>query len=87
MGLNPEEGPDFLAVYINDVLVFSRTLEDHLGHLAMVMDHLQEAGLKLKPKKCCFIRQCRVSQSPDHCIWSPTESYSGTSGRRVRYSR
>ena len=24
MGLNPEEGPDFLAVCIDDVLVFSR---------------------------------------------------------------
>ena len=41
MGLNPEEGPDFLAVYINDVLVFSCTLEDHLSHLAMVMNRLQ----------------------------------------------
>lgn len=27
MCLNPEEGPDFLAVYIHDMLVFSRTLE------------------------------------------------------------
>lgn len=25
-GLNPEDGPDFVAVYIDDVLVFSRTL-------------------------------------------------------------
>ena len=57
MGLNPEEGPDFLAVYIDDVLVFSRTLEDHLRHLAAVMDRLQEVGLKLKPKKCHFIRR------------------------------
>ena len=57
MGLNPEEGPDFLAVYIDDVLVFSRTSEDYLRHLAAVMKWLQEVGLKLKPKKCCFIRQ------------------------------
>ena len=26
MGLNPAEGPDFVSVYIDDVLVFSRTL-------------------------------------------------------------
>ena len=57
VGLNSEEGPDFLPVYIDDVLVFSRALEDHLRHLAMVMDRLQEVGLKLKPKKCHFIRR------------------------------
>ena len=47
MGLNPEEGPDFLAVYIDDVLVFSRTLEDHMRHLSAVIHRLQEVGLNL----------------------------------------
>ena len=28
-GLNPEGGPDFVSVYIDDVLVISRTLEEH----------------------------------------------------------
>ena len=28
-GLNPEAGSDFVAVYIDDVLVFSRTIEEH----------------------------------------------------------
>ena len=35
-GLNPEVGPDFVSVYLDDVLVFSETLE-HLGHLCSVM--------------------------------------------------
>ena len=55
-GLNPE-GPDFVSVYIDDVLVFSRSLNEHLQHLEMVIDRLQEVGLKLKPAKCLFIRQ------------------------------
>ena len=48
MGLNPTEGPDFVSVYI-DVLVFSRSLDEHLKHLTQVIRRLQDAGLKLKP--------------------------------------
>ena len=56
MGLNPEEGPDFVAVYIDDILVFSRTLEDHIDHLRLVFERLVETGLKLKPAKCRFVQ-------------------------------
>lgn len=56
-GLNPEAGPDFVAVYIDDVLIFSCTLEDHLSHLQLVIKHIQEAKLKLKPAKCYFARR------------------------------
>ena len=56
-GLNPENGPDFVVVYIDDILVFSRTLEEHLEHLRLVIERLEEAKLKLKPVKCQFIRK------------------------------
>ena len=54
-GLNPEQGPDFVKVYTDDVIVFSPTLTDHLHHLHQVFDRIQEAGLKLKPTKCRFV--------------------------------
>ena len=50
--LNPEDGPDFASVYIDDVLVFSRNLDDHLKHVKLV---LRSAGLKLKLSKCHFM--------------------------------
>ena len=56
-GLNPENGPDFAAVCMDDVLVFSRTLEEHLQHLCQVIQRISNAGLKLKPSKCHFIRE------------------------------
>ena len=55
--LNLAEGPDFVSAYIDDVLVFSRTLQEHLHHLEMVIAKLVEFHLKLKPSKCRFIWQ------------------------------
>ena len=57
MGLNPESGPSFIAAYIDDILVFSTTLEDHLNHLHLVLECIEEVNLKLKPAKCHFARK------------------------------
>ena len=65
-GLNPPEGPDFVSVYLDDVIVFSRTLDDHLHHLSLVIDRLAKAGLKLKPSKCHFI--CQKVQYLGHLL-------------------
>ena len=56
-GLNPEGGPDLVTAYLDDILIFSETLQDHMSHLKMVMDRIVAAGLKLNPSKCKFIQQ------------------------------
>ena len=66
MGLNPEEGPSFVSVYLDDVIVYSETLEDHLKHLQRVMERFMKAGLKLKPGKCHFV--CKEVQYLGHTI-------------------
>ena len=43
-GLNPAEGPDFVAVYIDDILIFSRTMEEHLHHIEQVLAQLTANG-------------------------------------------
>ena len=50
-GLNSVEGPNFVSVYIDDILIFSKSMEEHLHHISLVLDHLHSAGLKLKLSK------------------------------------
>ena len=56
-GLNPRDGKDFVAAYMDDILIFSHTLEDHLAHLRKVIDRLKTVNLKLKPTKRKFVRK------------------------------
>ena len=39
-------------IYLDDIIVFSQTPEEHLVGLQAVFDKLKAAGLKLKPSKC-----------------------------------
>ena len=43
-------------VYLDDILIASHTLEEHLQHLKEVFGRLRDAGLRLKPKKCLLFR-------------------------------
>lgn len=44
-------------VYLDDILIFSATIEDHLERLHDVLDRLKNAGLKIKPSKCLLMRK------------------------------
>ena len=39
-------------VYLDDVLVLGKTLEEHNKNLTEVFSRIHEEGLRLKPKKC-----------------------------------
>ena len=43
-------------VYLDDVLLYSPTFEDHLSSLGEVFSRIQAAGLRLNPKKCHLAR-------------------------------
>jgi len=50
----------FCLVYLDDVVVFSSTFEDHLLRLQRVFDRFRTANRKLKPSKCkLFQRQIK----------------------------
>ncbi|KAL9952832.1 hypothetical protein ACROYT_G040145 [Oculina patagonica] len=44
-------------VYLDDIIVFGRTLEEHRERLALVLSRLAEAGLKINPKKCQLLSE------------------------------
>ena len=56
--LNPDGGDPFTSVYIDDILVFSKTFDKHLQHLEAVINRIAAAGLKLKPSS--FVRQLSI---------------------------
>jgi hypothetical protein len=41
-------------VYIDDILIFSKTREDHQAHVIQVLERLKEPSLFASPKKCSF---------------------------------
>ena len=45
-------------VYLDDIVIFSSSIEEHLGLLCGVLIRLHDAGLKLKPSKCHFLQRC-----------------------------
>ena len=44
----------FMVIFIDDVLVYSKTAEEHLMHLEQILQRLLKYKLYVKPKKCTF---------------------------------
>ena len=44
-------------IYIDDIIIFSKTIDDHLKHLEEIFLRLNDANLKLNPTKCVFAKQ------------------------------
>ena len=47
-------GLQFVYVYIDDILVFSRSADEHLHHLAQLFERLRYYGLVVNKDKCNF---------------------------------
>lgn len=41
-------------VFVDDVIIHSKTMEEHIQHVAAVLDALHAVGLRLHPAKCIF---------------------------------
>ena len=47
----------YCLIYLDDIVVFSESAEEHLHHLCVIFDQFREHDLKLKPSKCSFFRE------------------------------
>jgi hypothetical protein len=61
---------DISFIYLDDLIIFSKTYEEHLDRIQRVLQRLRESGLKLSPKKCTF------SQEKVKCKFPSTSSMS-----------
>ncbi len=45
---------DFCQVYLNDILIYSKTQQKHQQHVKMILNHLRKADLQVDIQKCKF---------------------------------
>ena len=48
---------DFAFGYLDDILIYSPDIKTHLKHLRLEFERLRKADLKLKLKKCSFLKE------------------------------
>ena len=45
---------DFAIAYLDDIIIFSKTVKEHLSHIRKVFEKLRSANLSMKWSKCHF---------------------------------
>ena len=53
LALGPEV-EEFVSIFVDDILIVSKSFEEHLEHLDIVLSKLRKANLVLKQSKCEF---------------------------------
>ena len=49
-----DEKEIFILIYLHDIIMFSKTNEDHLFHLKIIFEKCRKFGISLNPKKYMF---------------------------------
>ena len=48
---------NYCLLYLDDIIIFGRTCEEHILQLEAVFEKLKAAGLKLSPSKCHLFKK------------------------------
>ena len=57
---------NFAIAYLDDIIIFSRTPQEHLSHIRQVFEKLKSANLSMKNSKCNFFS--KEIQYPGHVL-------------------
>ena len=58
----------YCVIYLDDIILFGCTEEEHLEHLRVMFERFWELNLKLKPSKCSFF-QSEIVYLAHHILW------------------
>jgi len=47
----------FILVYLDDIIIYSKTFEEYKEYVRLVFEALRAASLMMKPKKCKFAQK------------------------------
>lgn len=63
----------FAAAYLDDIIIFSRSWQDHLQHLQEVLSRIKSAGLTIRPDKCAIAKEetCYLGHVLGHGVIRP----------------
>ena len=63
----------FAIAYLDDIIIFSKTPQEHLSHIHMVFKKLRSANLSMKKNKCSFfLKGNTIFGSHSQCSWHMT---------------
>ena len=66
-----------LLFYLNDICVFSSSVNEMLDRVGLILGHLKEFNLKIKPKKTFFPEKCGFLRSCSKEGWDISQSRKG----------
>ena len=66
---------NFTLAYLDDIIIFSETPEQHLKHIQIVLTRLKQAKLSLKKSKCSYFQErTSLSWTLTHHRWYQTSN-------------
>ena len=73
----------YYLIYLDDIVVFLQTAQEHPHHLCIIFDWFRDSNLKLKPSKCSFsdkqspiwhIESQRMGCNPPTSAWKQSQN-------------
>ena len=77
-----------LLFYLNDICIFGSSIDEMLDRIAMVLQHLKDFNLKIKPKKLFFFQSNILFLGPYALQrWDSTKPWKGEQGKELANSK